>query len=183
MYRTNEGRMSFSFGRLVTNMFPNMANDAKDDIDLSPSQQDALFRWQLSQENPKVLNDLSFFMGGIVEPKSHSPKIHSALKKNGVIDAATGALHTSRITKHFANELYIISVHRQRKLVGLLFWWEEELVRWRLLEDEEREISLLVAQDGERDDLDVALQVVEKKRTMLPSVRAQDSGLPSYSRT
>ncbi|KAH0563139.1 hypothetical protein GP486_002294 [Trichoglossum hirsutum] len=160
-----------------------MANDSKDDVEMSIKQQDDLFRWQLSQKNIKVLNDLSFFMGGVVEDKSNSAKVHTALKKNRVIDAATGALDTGRITKHFANELYVLSVHRQRKLVGLLFWWEEELVRWRLLEEEEAEIRHLLTQEGEREDLMVALKVVEAKKKMLPSVRAQDSSLPSYTRT
>ncbi|KAI9773724.1 MAG: hypothetical protein M1839_002022 [Geoglossum umbratile] len=158
-----------------------MANDSKDDVDVSPAYQDSLFKHQLSQENPKVLNDLSIFMGGIVESKTVSGKALSALKKNGVIDPTTGALDTTKITKHFANELALLSVHQQRKLVGLLFWFEEELVRWRLLDEEEAEIRHAIELGGEKEDLAVALKAVEVKRAMLPSVRTQNSSLPSYT--
>jgi hypothetical protein len=34
----------FSFNRLITNAFPNFANDAKDDVDMTPGQADLLFR-------------------------------------------------------------------------------------------------------------------------------------------
>jgi hypothetical protein len=64
MYRKNDGRMGFSLNRMVTNMFPNFASEMTI-VEMSQTQQDALFRWQLSQENPKVLHDHSFFMGGV----------------------------------------------------------------------------------------------------------------------
>ncbi|KAI9764316.1 MAG: hypothetical protein M1840_008534 [Geoglossum simile] len=161
-------------------MFPNVANDSTD-VEMSQTQQDSLFRWQLSQENPKVLNGLSFFMGGVTESKTISAKVHSALKKNGVIDPTTGTINTANITKYFAHQLAVLPVHRQRKLVCMLFWWEEELVRWRLLGEEAAEITQAVALGGEGEDLTIALQVVEAKRTMLPSIRKQDPKLPSYT--
>lgn len=72
-----------------------------------------------------------------------------------------------------------IDVHRQRKLVGLLFMWEEELVRWRLLDDEEKEIRHVMEQVGKDSevlsDLKVRLQQVEMKRRLVPSMRHNES--------
>ena len=78
MYRKNDGKMGFSLGRLVTNMFPTIPYDSKDDVEVSPAHQDALFRWQLLQENPKLLSGLSSFMGGVVgalQPFSPNPSV------------------------------------------------------------------------------------------------------------
>jgi hypothetical protein len=37
-------------------------------------------------------------------------------------------------------------------VVGLLFFWEEECMRWRLLDEEEKEvIQALEAEDGNED--------------------------------
>jgi len=63
-----------------------------------------------------------------------------------------------------------------------LFFWEEELVRWRLLEDEEAEIVKLVSDLGEDDEgLQVALGVVRKKMRVPPAGRGEERGeLPGY---
>jgi len=100
-------------------------------------------------------------------------------------------VNTAGIGKGFANQLAVISVHAQRKLVGLLFFWEEECTRWKLLDEEEREILRAVEEEGHgNSDLNVALEAVEMKKKMLPSRRAeavanvsegQGHTLPRYS--
>lgn len=50
----------------------------------------------------------------------------------------------------------------------MLFWWEEELTRWRLLDEEAAEI----AASGE--DLQKRLAVVQAKKRVLPSMRRED---------
>jgi hypothetical protein len=105
-------------------------------------------------------------------------------------DSTTPTVRTNGITRNFANQLPMISVHAQRKLVGLLFFWEEECTRWKLLDQEEAEI--LKAMNGleeewailgdaagagemeeRRRDLEMALRAVEMRRLMLPSKRAE----------
>jgi len=119
-----------------------------------------------------------------LEHASQSLKVYKDLKKSGVIDPTTLTIHTERITKHFANQLATISVHAQRKLIGLLFFWEEELVRWRLLDEEEGEIRKAMEYNGEEhEELRVALKTVETKRRMMPSLRGVDPNkavLPGY---
>jgi hypothetical protein len=87
------------------------------------------------------------------------------------------------------SQVAIISVPSQRKLVNLLFFWEEELMRWRLLGEEEEEIRTAMGSGKGVDDsadLEMALKGVEARRKMLPSMRKEDGGgreggeLPGY---
>ena len=70
----------------------------------------------------------------------------------------------------------------------MLFFWEEEVTRLRLLQDEENEIEAAIREHGETDDLAMALKVVKGKRAILPSARLHDGtakkedDLPGYER-
>jgi hypothetical protein len=193
----------FSFTRLITNAFPNFANDSVNDVDLTPAQADQLFIYQLGTLHPRYLSENAFFIGGITDSESLSQKIHKALIKNKVLlpipedssssgQAATETMtvNTAGITKGFASQLAIISVHAQRKLVGLLFFWEEECTRWKLLDQEEREIVDALKSNEGNTDLECALEAVRMKIKLLPSKRGEgtanvaqgaDHELPSYS--
>jgi len=71
MYRKSNGKLGFGLFRLINNAVPNFARDDEDDVDLSPKQQDDLFKWQISLDgDPTLLNEKSFFMGGIVGQSS-----------------------------------------------------------------------------------------------------------------
>lgn len=50
----------------MLNTFPNFSNDSNDDVELSPKEQDDLFRFQIVQPEPRILNAQSFFIGGVV---------------------------------------------------------------------------------------------------------------------
>lgn len=64
--KETSGKPSFSWNRLVLNTFPNFSNDSKDDVELSTKEQDDLFRFQVVQPEPRILNAQSFFIGGVV---------------------------------------------------------------------------------------------------------------------
>lgn len=66
MYRNKDHKLSWSWNRLIVNMVPNFANNSKDDVELSPTQQDDLFRFQLAQPDPRVLAEQSFYVAGVV---------------------------------------------------------------------------------------------------------------------
>ena len=55
------------------------------------------------------------------------------------------------------------------------------MTRLRLLEEEEVEIKQAISVGGEREDLAVALRMVEMKRAMLPTTRQQEANLPLYT--
>jgi hypothetical protein len=193
----------FSFNRLITNMIPNMANDSKNDVDLSPAQADQLLTYQCASKYPRHLSRKAFFIAGITSSDSFSQKVHKALVKHKIIlpvpeassspgQAATETLtvNTGGVTKNFASQMAMISVHAQRKLVGLLFFWEEECMRWKLLDQEEREVVDALKVNEGNQDLECALEAVRMKMKMLPSrrgeatanvVRGAGHELPSYS--
>lgn len=199
----------FSFMRLLSNAIPNAALDSRNDVDLSPAQADNLLRHQLALPQPRYLDAQAFLMAGIAQSPSNSTKVHKALLKAGIVlpapmsstDAAAGSqqqpeqhmtVRTAAIGKGFASQLAIISVHAQRKLVGLLFFWEEECTRWKLLDEEEAEIQAVLEEDEGNVDLQSALRAVRMKKQMLPSQRregtanvggrARDEELPSYQK-
>ncbi|KUJ20938.1 uncharacterized protein LY89DRAFT_681570 [Mollisia scopiformis] len=115
----------------------------------------------------------------------------SSIEAGSGVGGEQMTVNTAGIGKRFASQLAVISVHAQRKLVGMLFFWEEECMRWKLLDEEEKEILRAVEQEGnENRDLNVALEAVEMKKKMLPSKRAeavanvsegQGHTLPRYS--
>ena len=171
--------------RLINNAVPNFARDDPNDVNLSPVQADNLLRYQLVLPHPRYLSETSFFVAGIVGSESLSKKVHKALIKSKIIlpvpedgssqSASEGeqmTVNTAGVTTNFASQLALISVHAQRKLVGLLFFWEEECIRWKLLDAEEKEI-LTALETGENRDLAVALEAVEMKKKLLPSQRGE----------
>jgi hypothetical protein len=186
----------FSFSRMILNAFPNFANDAPNDVDMSPQQADDLVEYQLGLSFPRYLTEASFFVAHITDNKTFSQKVHKALLKAGIIaapspDNSQPPVTTAAIGKNFSNQLSHISVHAQRKLVGMLFFWEEECTRWALLDQEEAEILRAIGEGnvGNRD-LDLALQAIEMKKKLLPSQRAEQTvnvtegvghNLPAYN--
>jgi hypothetical protein len=192
----------FSFNRMIINAFPNFANDSVNDVDLTPAQADKLSAYQLGTPHPRYLSEKAFFMGGIVGSEYGSKKIHKALLKNKIIfpvpkdssssQAATETMtvNTAGINKGFVSQMAMISVHAQRKLVGLLFFWEEECTRWKLLDQEEKEILDALKQNEGNMDLECALEAVRMKMKLLPSKRGEATAnivqgagheLPCYS--
>lgn len=110
----------------------------------------------------------------------------NACHKAGVIDAATGHPNTARIDRHLVSKIAIITVFKQRQLVNMLFFWEEELTRWRLLDEEQHEAKTALERDPENTQASEALRVVAAKRRVLPSDRdeqgkGREEALPSYT--
>lgn len=67
MFRRPNGKLGFSFGRLIQNAVPNFASDNPDrDADISVAQQDMLFVHQLQTASPMQLDDISFRVAGVV---------------------------------------------------------------------------------------------------------------------
>ena len=162
----------FSFMRLVNNAFPNFARDDPNDVDLSPAQADNLLRYQLALPNPRRLGEESILHAGVVGSPALSKKVFKALDKHSIISSSEDKrpVDTTAISKNFAHQLACISVHAQRKLVGLLFFWEEECTRWRLLDLEEENIRKAMQHDH-NEHLELAMREVEINKRLLPSER------------
>ncbi|KIW23281.1 uncharacterized protein PV07_11492 [Cladophialophora immunda] len=200
MYRKASGGMGFSFNRFMTNAFPNFANDNPErDADLTMNEKDILWTHQISgaeaaQRSPMTLDTESALNAGITPSGKISARIHKELVKNGIINSnAPLGIDTTRITPKFAHQLAFISVAAQRKVIGMLFFWEEEAIRWRLLEQEQAEIETAMGVEGvseeTKKELRIRLESVKMRKSMSPSQRPtmQDaghqeaSGPPQYS--
>lgn len=72
------------------------------------------------------------------------------------------------------SKIGIISVPKQRELVNMLFFWEEELTRWKLLDEEAFEIKEAINGEEDAAGLVERLAVVEAKKKVLPSLRRED---------
>lgn len=186
----------FSFLRFMTNAFPNFANDNPNDVDLSAEHADALVHHQLHQPQPRLLTAESFYIAGITDNLPYSRKVHRALQKAGIVPAGDATtlpgghtVDTTRITRRFAHQVAVISVHAQRRLIGMLFFWEEECVRWDVLEAEEAEIEGARMAGGDARELGIRAEAARIKKTLLPSERGEPTAnvgggvveyLPSY---
>jgi hypothetical protein len=160
--------------------------------------------YQLSLPYPQYLGEKSIFVAGIVADEAQSKTVYKTLVKKDLILPTPGAgssggaasagekmtVDTAKVTKNFANQFATISVHAQRKLIGMLFFWEEECTRWKLLDAEEAEILKALETNEGNKDLATALEAVEMKKKLLPSQRGEATAnvsqgkghnLPSYS--
>jgi hypothetical protein len=111
--------------------------------------------------------------------EKYSARIHKELTKAGIIDHSHPlGIDTSKITSKIVSQLSFVSVKAQRKTVGMLFFWEEECIRWRLLEQEKTEIEEAMKQGGVeahvKGELEMKLQQVKMRMGMRPSHRKDE---------
>ncbi|KIW70023.1 hypothetical protein PV04_02334 [Phialophora macrospora] len=195
MYRKRNGSLGFSFTRFANAAVPNFFADPTPShhIDLTGYRHDMCYMHQIASPDPYALDERSFYVAGIVDSESVSKKVYAKLKKHDVL-REDGSVDTFKIGPRFPHQLALLNLNRQKDLVGMLFWWEEECQRLRKLEAEEKELdSLIVEADGkvilatqdedtpERehlkgtlDQLKFARERVRMKRRQRPSQRDPD---------
>jgi hypothetical protein len=183
MYRKRNGSLGFSFGRLITNAIPNFATDgAGVCVELSPQRRDMLYMHQINTPVPEALDENSFYVAGVCDRERQSQRIQSALLKNGVLTTPDGFVDTHKIGPKFTHQLAFISQAAQRNLINVLFWWEEEMQRWKKLNEEENELTTMISEaeeaqvkepaEGETlDQLKFARERVRMKKRQRPSQR------------
>ena len=180
---TARRRSSVGF-RIFNNMFPPvfLPNEPEADADVLPRSQDILYAHQLASPNPYVLDENAFMIAAACAREKQSREIYKALKKNGVI-TPDGGIDTTRITNKFKHELSFLSTRGQRAVIGILFWWEEQVQRLRKLEAEERELASMICQaeahgtTSDRqllDQLKFARERVRLKIRQRPTERSAD---------
>lgn len=142
---------------------------------------------QIASSNPYALDERSFYVAGVTDNEGMSKKVYKALRKHNIM-REDGTLDTYKIGPSFAHQLACINMVRQRELVNMLFWWEEEDKRLRKLMDEEKELTSMIKEsekqvdeDGEvegrremLDQLKFARERVRMKRRQRPSQRRAD---------
>ncbi|KAK5947856.1 hypothetical protein OHC33_011121 [Knufia fluminis] len=189
MYGKRNGSLGISFTRFINNAIPNLAADPHRFDHIPKLGQDMLYAHQLAAQHsgaPYSLDERSFFVGGICDNESVSRKVFRKLTDAGILDGSACVDTRNLDGKKFAHQVAVLSVSRQRDLVNLLFWWEEECQRLRKLISEEKELSesidnvLQHGQDG-RDDTDEQ-QLLERLRFEREKVRMRIRQRPSERR-
>jgi hypothetical protein len=81
-----------------------------------------------------------------------------------------------------------LAITRQRELVMLLFFWEEEIARWTSFSSQEDEIEQRLKErelgEGLKAELRCLLGAAKANRRVVPSLRdtyGQEDQLPAYS--
>lgn len=156
--------------------------------DLSPRIKDIVFEWQLGSKDFTRLDESTLLRAEICSSPSHAKRVLRAACKAGIIDPITGRPDTKNVGSGMVKALAILSMPKQRELVMLLFFWEEEIVRWEAFTTEEREFETRLLEvgmaDGVRNELECMLGAARAKKRVAPSKReAYGAGeqLPAYS--
>ena len=175
---------------------------------LTNIERDLLFTWQIGGDDFEGLTAESLqqagICGGATQGGVHSgalgvlndnhlaTRVLHACHKAGIINPTTGHPDTSKIDKTLANKIVLISRPKLKKLVEMLFFWEEEIVRWRLLTQEEDELAERLALGSildvsEKTYCEETLRVIRAKKQVRPSMRDEsgaghidDAALPAY---
>ena len=197
-------RRRVSLTGIWQNLFPAASPRGLKHIDMSAQQLDTVVQYQLQLRHPQYLDAHSLVFAGIVSNGIRAEHAHKLLVKHQYILAApvgsadvehpAMTVDTNIIDRSFARNLPTLSMLAHRKLVCLLFFWEEEVNRWRMLLHDESIIrdALATATGPTVQDLTIALEAVEIKKMLLPSQRAEGTStvipprpepLPTYSAT
>jgi hypothetical protein len=189
MYRKRNGSLGFSFTKFAIAAVPNFFNDdsVARTAELGPLRLDMCYSHQLASPDPFALDERTFYAAGITDNESMSRKVFKALKKHQIL-REDGTVDTFKIGAKFTHQLAIINIVRQRELINMLFWWEEECQRLKKLIDEEADLNQMILDcekdvDEDKDDLTrkemldqlkFARERVRMKKRQRPSQRRED---------
>lgn len=102
---------------------------------------------------------------------SFSKKIYAKLQDIQVL-RSDGTIDTKMILGTFNRAVVFLSIPAQRRLIGLLFFWESEVERRRHFLD--------VLRRGDMVEDAVLRAEVEREMIRLPSERTQTDSIPAY---
>ncbi|CAK4032801.1 Hypothetical predicted protein [Lecanosticta acicola] len=160
--------------------------------ELHPKVKDEVFQWKVGSRDFECLDAESLIRADIVANHTRAKTVLKAAHKIGTIDAETGHPVTTKIDRSMLSEMPILSIVKQRDLIKLLFFWEEECTRWRLLGEEEKELGEKLREEGLSREVEAELKTmlmfVRERKRVLPSVRdesghvrrQEDEQLPTY---
>lgn len=190
MYRKPDGSIGHSFTRFINNAVPNLAADPNRDNDKPNLGQDILYEYQLVGnwlDAPFALSPTSFHVAGVIDNETHSRKAFEKLVKAGTL-TITGRVDTRNLNGgKLAHQIGFVPVARQKRLVEMLFWWEEEVRRLEKLIAEEDELGRHIGaiessmHDGSRVEVEQR-QLVERLRFEREKLRMRIKQRPSDRR-
>lgn len=155
MYRKRNGSLGFSFTRFANAAVPNFFEEpAVTSLhSLIPLRRDMLYAHQIASANPYNFDERSVFVAGVVESEAVSRKTFKALQKCNVL-GPEGEIDTTQIGNRFTHQVAILNAYRQRELINMLFWWEEEVQRLKKLKAEEQDLNAMIKESRKLVDED-----------------------------
>ena len=106
-----------------------------------------------------------------------SAQIHKALVKNGMLSKDDERVDTTKIGKKFVSQLYMITSHAQKKLINLLFFWEQEIMRWMVLLGEKDQLKAIIQVEkdtgGNVGTYEKRMMEIDELLRLKPSIRSQ----------
>jgi hypothetical protein len=168
---------------------------------LSIRDSDHLFDFQLSLRNPKQFGAATLYVMGIASSMKVTVKAINKLNDLNILRSSNQSLGngmrgiddiivTEVISSDFSRKMKMLSVSQQKSLIMLLFAWQEELVRWRVLDEEINEVKTIILEERmhgseEIGHLEVRLMELKGIWRLKPSLRLQRStteeALPEYT--
>lgn len=101
------------------------------DDSFTQATKDNVFLYQLSHQDIKVITPHTLVVSGVCDEDRTATKIHRQLIKLGILTEPNNHLNAAAINgTTMAKNIVLITRHKLSLLVNLLFWWEEEVLRW-----------------------------------------------------
>jgi hypothetical protein len=158
---------------------------------LTLAESDRLFEFQLSMSNPKQIGPATLYMMDVAPSVKTTLKATYKLNEMGVLLSSRNSggrgvddiIVTDAIPANFSKKMKLLAVPQQKRLIVLLFEWEEELIRWRVLEDEMNELKTIILEERNEGNTNVGhleIRLVELKGLwrLKPSLRIQRETQP-----
>jgi hypothetical protein len=165
---------NWSYPRTPTTMTPPPRRE-----DLDCRVKDEVFLHHLDGPDFERLDEQSLLVAQIVHGRKPAKRLLDACHWLGMIDPDSGRPSTHRIDRSMIKEMPAVSADKQRDLVMLLFFWEDEITRWRMLSREERDLKQQLTEEmvseESKKSLRHSLLLVQARKRVLPSLR-EDSG-------
>jgi hypothetical protein len=105
------------------------------DDSFTEATKDNVFLYQLSHQDIKAIKPHTLVTGSVCNEDRTATKIHRQLVELNILTQQENHLNAASINgSTMAKNIVWITRHKLSLLVNLLFWWEEEMVRWDNLE-------------------------------------------------
>lgn len=101
------------------------------DDSFTQATKDKVFLYQLSHQDIEAITPHTLVVGNVCDEDRTATKIYRQLVDLNILTKTDNHLNAAAINgTSMAKNIVLITRHKLSLLVNLLFWWEEEMLRW-----------------------------------------------------
>jgi hypothetical protein len=160
------------------------------DDSFTEATKDNVFLYQLSHQDIKAIKPHTLVIGGVCDEDRTATKIHRQLVELNILTQRDHHLNAAAINgSAMAKHIVLITRHKLSLLVNLLFWWEEEIVRWDNLEASKSNYAQQLEEAHPDESVEKrsgktseAVQIISGMQRIMPS-RRQEGKETSWNTT